>query len=172
VFLITISPFIQNWINTQMELASRVKRLIAFILDIVVVFIFVIFCANFIPQGHEYLENYIIFPVHERSLNQEIIVFLIGQCIFLFLNGMLLYESGQTIGKKLLKIKITSTKGMRMGFFKLYFIRVLLFDSVLLIPLIGEYIWLLNILFIFGKKRRCLHDLVTGSIVVNEIQDN
>ena len=85
---------------------------------------------------------------------------------------MLLYESGQTIGKKLLKIKITSTKGMRMGFFKLYFIRILLFDSVLLIPLIGEYIWLLNILFIFGMKRRCLHDLVTGSIVVNVIQDN
>jgi uncharacterized RDD family membrane protein YckC len=35
------------------------------------------------------------------------------------------------------------------------------------IPVIGPLFGLVNVLFIFGEERRCLHDLAANTIVVN-----
>lgn len=35
------------------------------------------------------------------------------------------------------------------------------------IPVIGQYISILNYLFVFRKNRRCLHDLIAGTQVIN-----
>jgi len=37
------------------------------------------------------------------------------------------------------------------------------------VPQVGGLIGLVDILFIFGKERRCLHDLLAGTRVVNVV---
>ena len=40
------------------------------------------------------------------SLNENLIAFLVGQSLFLLLNGIFLANHGQTIGKRIMKVKI------------------------------------------------------------------
>jgi uncharacterized RDD family membrane protein YckC len=35
------------------------------------------------------------------------------------------------------------------------------------IPFIGQFLSMINILMIFGKKKRCAHDYFAGTMVVN-----
>jgi uncharacterized RDD family membrane protein YckC len=82
-------------------------------------------------------------------------------------NLMLLYRNGQTIGKYLLAIKIVKVDGSRAGLARIIFLRTVLFSFVSLIPFIGQIIYyLIDPLFIFHSSRRCLHDLVAGTIVI------
>ncbi|WP_185650488.1 RDD family protein [Clostridium sp. DJ247] len=75
----------------------------------------------------------------------------------------LLSVSGQTIGKKILKIKIvkahTNTNG---GFIRNYLVR-----SFLNLILYGTVIYgIIDIISIVRKDRRCVHDLIAGTKVV------
>ncbi|MCC5517267.1 RDD family protein [Vibrio splendidus] len=90
-----------------------------------------------------------------------------GWFVFLLLNGYLLHKKGQTIGKNIMEIAIVDMKGEQMGLFNILGKRVLPMTIVLYIPLIGQFIALLNYLFALRKNRRCLHDLIAGSQVVS-----
>jgi hypothetical protein len=57
-------------------------------------------------------------------------------------------------------------EGKQVGFLKLYSLRYLVFSLISQIPVAGGLLSLLNILFIFGKERRCLHDRITGTKVM------
>jgi uncharacterized RDD family membrane protein YckC len=100
------------------------------------------------------------------SLKENLIMFLVGQSVFLMLNGSFLANYGQTIGKKLMKIKIVDMEGNNLGLIKLYSLRYLSFSLFSQIPVAGGLISLLNILFVFGKERRCLHDRLAGTQVI------
>ena len=91
---------------------------------------------------------------------------MVGQALFLILNGMLLAKHGQTIGKAIIGVKIVDTQQNAVGFAKLYVLRYLTIVFISMIPVVGSLLNLLNILFIFGKERRCLHDRIAGTIVV------
>ena len=98
----------------------------------------------------------------------------------LAVNGYLLANRGQTVGKMLNKIRIVDAQtGSRLPF-----VRVFVYRSLWLIPLVviaalipGQaddilinLVSLVDALFIFGKQRRCLHDYIAGSKVVRVIQ--
>ena len=100
------------------------------------------------------------------SLKENLIMFLVGQSIFLILNGSFLANYGQTIGKRVMKIKIVDMEGNNLGLIKLYSLRYLTFSLFSQIPVAGGLISLVNILFIFGKERRCLHDRLAGTQVI------
>ena len=153
--------------ETTIELASLKKRLGAANIDVLIAFSILIaiamitgFWDNVIPR---LLRG--ILP----TVNDMLIVFLSGQVVFLLLNGMLLANYGQTIGKRLMKIKIVDLQGDQVGISKLYFLRYLFFSLVSQVPQVGGLIGLVDILFIFGKERRCLHDLLAGTRVVNVV---
>ena len=85
---------------------------------------------------------------------------------------MLLVRSGQTIGKKAFGLRILASDGERPDPWRLVLLRSLvpLFFNVLslmplLIPLSLAFS-LLDSLLIFGRERRCLHDYMAGTIVV------
>jgi len=82
------------------------------------------------------------------------------------INLYLLYRFGQTLGKKLVGIRIVKTDGSRAGLARIIFVRDLPFWIVALIPLIGALVSLADPLFIFGESRRCLHDRLAGTIVM------
>lgn len=100
------------------------------------------------------------------SLNENLIAFLVGHSLFLLLNGIFLANHGQTIGKRIMKVKIVDMDGKQVGFLKLYSLRYLAFSFISQIPVAGGLLSIINVLFIFGKPRRCLHDLLTGTQVV------
>ncbi len=65
-----------------------------------------------------------------------------------------------------MNVKIVNMERKQVGIIKLYTLRYLVFSLVNQIPTVGSLINLVNVLFIFGKERRCLHDRIAGTVVV------
>ncbi len=82
-------------------------------------------------------------------------------------NCMMIHRNGQTIGKRALDIAIVRTDGSRIGVVRYIFLRVVPIVLIGLIPVVGRLVNLVNPLLIFGKERRCLHDLIADTIVVD-----
>src|SRR5688500_16556596 len=76
----------------------------------------------------------------------------------------MLATKGQTIGKKLMSLRIVKTDtGRNGGFVPNVLLRALVGQGLLgVIPLYG----LVDALFIFRDDRRCIHDMVAGTTVV------
>lgn len=92
----------------------------------------------------------------------------IGLLVVIFvINCVLLHRHGQTIGKRVLDIAIVRTDGSRMGLLRYLFLRVLPLGLLGAIPYVGWLVQLGDPLWIFGKEKRCLHDLVADTIVVD-----
>ena len=85
---------------------------------------------------------------------------------FVLVHYYFLNKNGQTVGKKVLKIRITGTDDQLRGAPQLLAKRYLPVTIVSIIPLIGSLLMLVNLLFIFRKDRRCVHDLIAGTKVV------
>lgn len=92
---------------------------------------------------------------------------LIGMIIFLVLHGYLLNKYGQTIGKRLVGTRIVSaTDGTILPLGKIFGLRMVPIQLGSLIPVIGNFIGLIDVLFIFRNDRRCLHDFIAGTKVI------
>jgi uncharacterized RDD family membrane protein YckC len=80
---------------------------------------------------------------------------------------VLLSTSGQTLGKKIVGIRIVTNDSEEYpGFVKAFLLRDFVNDLISNIPYIGSLYALVDILFIFGEERRCIHDLIAGTKVV------
>jgi uncharacterized RDD family membrane protein YckC len=85
---------------------------------------------------------------------------------FVLIHGYLLHRNGQTIGKKLLGIRIANLDGSIPDLARLLLLRYLPVSLITLIPATGNYLSIIDVLFIFQASRRCLHDMIAGTIVV------
>ena len=97
-------------------------------------------------------------------------VMLLGLALLIgvfVVNCIMIHRSGQTIGKRALDIAIVRTDGNRVGLARYIFLRVVPVILISLIPFVGRLINLVDPLLIFGKERRCLHDLIADTIVVD-----
>ncbi len=91
---------------------------------------------------------------------------LLGMLALLVINLVMLYRHGQSLGKRILKIRITRQNGERAGLARIVFLRMLIVGLLGNIPYAGPFISLVDALFIFRGDRRCLHDLIADTIVV------
>lgn len=140
--------------------ASRWLRLIAAIIDAVitvVVTVSIIFILPFLGFDLRHVEN-------DRVFNLALSV-LTG-VVFLCVNGYLLDKHGQTVGKKILGIKIVSTTEENLTPWRLFILRYMLICVVSSLGLYGLVVAFIDPLLIFTKDRKCLHDLLAGTIVV------
>ena len=78
----------------------------------------------------------------------------------------LVQKNGQTIGKKLLNIKVVRSDGSRASLGRIFWLRNVVNAIPGAIPLVGNLYVLADHLFIFGEKRQCLHDKIADTIVV------
>jgi uncharacterized RDD family membrane protein YckC len=84
-------------------------------------------------------------------------------------NLYLLATRGQTIGKKLQRIRIVALEGdHHPGLFRVFWLRSFLNVLIGSIPLLDPIpiYSIIDILCIFGKDRRCIHDYLAGTRVV------
>jgi uncharacterized RDD family membrane protein YckC len=90
-----------------------------------------------------------------------------GAAVWLALHAVFLARSAQTIGKKLVGIQMVNVSdGRPASFYKLVVWRFLPATLAYQIPYVGSVLALADIGFIFRKDRRCLHDHVAGTRVV------
>lgn len=82
------------------------------------------------------------------------------------ITAVFVHRNGQTIGKKLLGIKVVRKDGSRATLARIFWMRYALNTLIGLIPLIGSFYTLADMLFIFGAAKRCCHDYIADTIVV------
>lgn len=139
------------------RLASRWKRLGAAIVDSIIYALGLFATSIFLGGVLGADDGEIIFVVVCGSL---LLVFVV--------NATLISLYGQTLGKMLLGIRIIVRDTEELpGFVRGVLLRGILPTIIGEIPTFGRIFGFVNVLFIFGEEKRCLHDLLAGTIVID-----
>ncbi|EJU9972943.1 RDD family protein [Vibrio alginolyticus] len=152
----------ENGFENSQVLASRWSRLFASILDGLILSVILLPLIYFMGGFDGMLQN----PPVEQSFIQELLFGIIGFGLYCAINWKLLAQSGQTIGKKALNIKVVTIDGDKASVYNLVFKRYVFSIFVGYIPVIGGILSIVNILFIFGSQKRALHDHIASTKVV------
>jgi uncharacterized RDD family membrane protein YckC len=138
---------------TKKDIVARSRRLKAYLIDGVVFWVAII--AGIIL----FLNNF------EENNSFSILYIAIFPFIVTGLQLNLLFNSSQTLGKVHQNIIIIDSEtGFRAGFGMLL-LRVISSSIMRFIPPIG----LIDAFCIFGKERKCLHDMIAETVVVDEL---
>ena len=74
--------------------------------------------------------------------------------------------NGQSIGKRLVGIKVVRKDGSRASFARIFLLRNVLNSLPMLLPTVGLLYQLIDPLLIYQSERRCIHDRIADTIVV------
>lgn len=140
----------------SIALASRTNRLVAAIIDGVIV------AAAAVP-----IMFMILMAVSIPALLLGLLGPVIGFAVFAGINYSLLSRDGQTIGKRIMKLRITDQAGQLLPVNDLLLKRYGVVYGVSAIPVLGSLLALVNVLLIFRSNQQCGHDQVAGTQVVN-----
>lgn len=102
-----------------------------------------------------------------RHLAGPLLLTLIPLLVVVSVQIWLLSTRGQSLGKMWLKIRIVRIDGTPVGFVHAVLLRSGVMQLLGAIPGVGGLIALVDPLLIFREDRRCLHDLIAGTTVVN-----
>jgi uncharacterized RDD family membrane protein YckC len=75
-------------------------------------------------------------------------------------------RNGQSIGKRILGIKVVRTDGRKASFWRIFLLRNVVNAIPSFIPFVSYVYWLVDTLWIFGESRQCLHDKIAITLVV------
>ena len=171
------SPEMARYDGTQpiVELASRWARLGASLIDTIIMIViflpllFTLFALGIFPglaDTGDFLTN---IEQSSESLIGSVVTAVLGASVYLLLNGYLLLKSGQSIGKKALSIQIVDAETRQLlPASRVIGLRYLVTSLVAQIPMIGQLLSVIDVMFIFGQEKRCVHDLIANSIVIKK----
>jgi uncharacterized RDD family membrane protein YckC len=91
-----------------------------------------------------------------------LLVFVAGFGVWGWLTFKFVNENGQTIAKKIIGIKVVRADGSPASLGRIFWLRNVVNVLLGVIPLYN----LVEVLFIFGDERQCLHDKIADTIVV------
>lgn len=148
--------------NEDSELAERGTRLGAVILDSLIFLVpglFAIIPAFLLTQRGN---------AEAMSVGTMIAVTVgvLGMLVVFVIDLVMLHRSGQTIGKRMLNVKIIRTDGSRAGLTRIFFLRMLVPGLIGSLPFVGIIFTIVDPLFIFQESRRCVHDLIADTVVI------
>jgi uncharacterized RDD family membrane protein YckC len=181
----TSNPFappralVDDQVDTQAEMveATRGARFAAAIVDFLalggIVALIGIVAAVALPAYATYQKRAAAAgaSVH-TDVGRSAIAAVIGLVVFAAIlgvfvyTGVLVYRYGQTIGKRVMGIRVVRTDGARVGFARFVFLRWLPIAVLGMIPFLGYLITLLDVLLIFRDNRLCVHDNIADTRVV------
>jgi len=160
----------QGWVGQSSgeveELASRLSRLIAALVDGLIMMPFVlplylILLMRYQGSIFDASDTYRIMWIGIPSL-----IFYIG------INSYFWATRGQSIGKMALGIRIVQIDGTKATLGRIVGLRVLPMELIGWIPVIGGFLSLVDVLFIFRANKRCLHDEIARTKVIRCIRDS
>lgn len=138
-------------------LASRGRRLVARIIDALLIGIPVALVMGFAQGGLE--------PDNSgRTAAQQLVYTL----VYLVYEGLMLTHSGQTVGKKVMKVRVAILEDGAVPKGVPGWLRSSVYHLPPLVPCVGFLFWLANVLFCTWDKpyRQCLHDKAAKTVVV------
>ena len=141
-------------------LATRMQRMYAAVLDdsIALLTLLPLFSYYDLPSKFEAGLN---IPF-EIIVNLNLFAFV----MFLLVHGYLLYNYGQTLGKRVMGIAIATMDFQVPEFNRLIALRYVPFRIAGLIPGFN-LIPIVDVLYIFRQDKRCLHDLLARTQVIS-----
>lgn len=163
----------------EIVLASRFKRLVARIIDDILSTLLILLCVFLIPGM---LEDYLMLLnpappgdsesaldiwrqflfLYDFSLS-SVLLFILGLAVVFAIQGYFLAQYGQTIGKMALNVKIVDEESHeKPSLTKLFVIRECGLSVVGIVTILA----LVDVLFIFGSRRKCVHDYWSRTLVV------
>lgn len=149
------------------ELAPRSKRFLSVVIDSILGLVALAFFTIIIISSDLASK---LSSIDDASPAQQagflVGMFIFTWLIFLLMHGYLLATRGQTIGKYFTKIRIVNLVGSTPSLLRTYLLRYILPNAIYQIPILGAFVGILNPLFIFKKNRRCLHDYIAGTQVI------
>lgn len=135
---------------------SRWKRLLAAIIDSVAAFamfmVGLVLAMVFNGGGGENGPEPMLF-----------VVMMLVPLMFAICQMYMIAVDGRTVGKYCMKCKIVNLKGQPPGFFQGIVMRIIVVGFLGLIPFFG----LLDVCWIFNEPKRCLHDYIAGTFVID-----
>lgn len=156
---------IESQDTNEVEAASRLSRLGAALVDALV---------GFAPLGALVL----LVPMAMLGGGAGMILLFAGLAVLisvavLITQIVLLVRNGQTIGKKVLGIRMITSEGEIPSVWRVFLLRWLPFaitagtiELIFKIRGLGNIIYLVDALLIFQPTRRCLHDLFADTHVI------
>jgi uncharacterized RDD family membrane protein YckC len=85
---------------------------------------------------------------------------LIGVTIYL------VQKNGQTVGKKIVGIKVVRSDFSRASLGRIFWLRNVVNAIPGVIPFVGNFYGIVDHLFIFNDRRQCVHDKIADTLVV------
>jgi uncharacterized RDD family membrane protein YckC len=158
----------------QPELAERGTRLGAFLIDYLLSVLVTL--PGFLILGPAFFSVFVSamrgqepdFSVLQAgTLLTGMAVLVLGGLTLLIVQVVMLSTRGQTIGKRMLGIRVVRyADGAQAGFVHGWLLRNLVPGIIQMVPWIGFAFYITDACFIFSQERRCLHDLIAGTKVV------
>lgn len=153
--------------------ASYNKRFLAFALDVFLLLIGMMFMmrylglepANTADMQAAYLE--LATKINSLSDSGKMLLVFAPQLIFFTLHGFSLYQRGQTIGKRIMGIAIVTLDNQKPDFFPLIAQRYMSQWLMGMVPVVGPLLRLVDVIFIFRADKRCVHDLIAKTKVID-----
>jgi len=87
----------------------------------------------------------------------------VGFIVWCTITVRYMQRNGQSIGKKIVGIKVVRTNGEPATFGRVFWLRNFVNGAIGMIPFYA----FVDLLFIFGESRQCLHDKIADTVVVN-----
>jgi uncharacterized RDD family membrane protein YckC len=145
--------------NDNEYLATRWQRWWASLIDSLTIMVIIIPLA-YLTGAFDMMEEGV-----QLSFIYNLGITIVSTAFFGAINYKSLISNGQTIGKKVLNIQIVDLED-NIPTPKNLLIRYLGYFGFGQIPIVGGLVSLINILFIFGTEKRCGHDYIAGTKVV------
>ena len=155
--------------GSPLNLAGRGARLGASLLDMLVALVVVVpaLFIDWLPSVDTPFSSDSAMVFGESMI--IIILMLVMLALLIIYAAVQIYflwKNGQTIGKKILGIKVVRRSGERASLPRLIFLRHMLFSAISRIPYLGNIFFLVDCLLIFRQNKACLHDDAADTMVV------
>jgi uncharacterized RDD family membrane protein YckC len=155
------------------ELAGRFIRLVAYIVDLLIIGLAVGlpvgitagFAAPSRGIGGGAGGSHVPFAMRDFFGLAGLIAF-IALIVWIIVTIRFVHLHGQTIGKRILGIKVVRKNGSRASLGRIFWLRNIVNGLPGMIPFFGDLYLLADHLVIFGEARQCLHDKIADTIVV------
>ncbi len=166
-----MDPEILDDLNEEKtELASRGSRLAAAIVDSIILMPISFFVMYFYLDISYYLQesntDEFIEMLTGFGFYDTLLISLPSILGYIVINYFTWEKYGQSLGKRLLNIKMVTLEGDIPSIRSLVVERYLLVQGIGMVPGVGGLFALVDVLLIFGKERRCIHDIIARTKVV------
>ncbi|MEV5592766.1 RDD family protein [Streptomyces sp. NPDC052496] len=144
-------------------LAGRGRRLVARIIDWIIVCVPVGLIMSAIVGGFDY------WTTDGTETGRQASVSLVTMLVYLVYEGLMLTSRGQTVGKMAMKIRVGMLEDGAVPAGQAGWVRAAVYTLPEIVPCCGFIFWLVNVLWCTWDRpyQQCLHDKTAKTVVVS-----